>query len=250
MLLIAAVSITATSCGGGGGGSSNGNLCEQCGDSDGPCNAAGADIPAGARQPSFCPNGADGWCHAALVCTRKVDSAQRRCFPADPATQALDMRFECDGSRPAGTPAATPTPTPTSTPTATGTAATPTATGPTASVAEPSPTPTPAPEEIAVTIDVSTEADGFTADFTVIVTYPPQKGSFGGSAVACEGDSVDPQATDDGNGTLTLRFQGDPDGLVTDGATCTFSQLAGEELVDGDLAASSPTPGLEVEVSF
>jgi hypothetical protein len=257
MTLVGVVSAaTIVSCGGGGGGDSNGGLCEQCGDTDGPCNVAGADIPADVTQPSFCPNRdsstAATTCHAELICTRKVDSGQRRCFPANPITGALDLRYECDGSRPAGTPAPTATPTETATATPTNTAATPTSTGPTPTGGTPTPTatPTPAPQDLEVSIDVNTDADNFTSDFTITVSYPPGKGSFGGGNVACQGDNVDPTASDNGSGTLTLTFQGDPDGLSSDGAICTFHQLAGQELMDGDITASPSDSALTVNVSF
>jgi hypothetical protein len=121
-LLLLAVAILASSiiasC--GGGGSSNGGLCEQCGGSpDGPCQATGFVVP-GATAPVPCPSpGQPNACvEVGLICRRKVDSAQQRCFPL--AVGATDVRdpnpnFRCDGSRPGGTvlPEPTKTPTPT-----------------------------------------------------------------------------------------------------------------------------------------
>ena len=86
MLLIAAVGATAmTSCG-GGGGATNGELCQQCGESDGRCLDTVA--VTGSERPSFCTNDP---CTVELRCLRKLDSAQRRCFPADPVTPTTDL---------------------------------------------------------------------------------------------------------------------------------------------------------------
>jgi len=136
--------LTMSSCG-SGGGSSNGGLCEQCGDTDGPCQdsvtVTGDDATALCNgQPS---------CDVNLECFRGLSSAQRRCFPAD--AQFAD--FKCDGERPFRN---TPTPVPSTTPTDTAATATPTATvtegGPTATGSTPATTasaaaltPTPAP---------------------------------------------------------------------------------------------------------
>ncbi len=120
LMLVAAVTATiVASCGTGGGSGSNGGLCEQCGDSpDGPCQSSAFVVP-GATEPRPCPS-ADttnpNHCESrALICRRKVDSAQQRCFPAqagDPNN--VDILFRCDGSRPGGTPRP-PQVTPTST---------------------------------------------------------------------------------------------------------------------------------------
>ncbi len=145
VLLVVAVGLAVvSSCGkgGGGDGSSNGELCEQCGDTDGPCldsvQVTGADADAlcpAAGMPTPCP--------ITLTCLRKLDSAQRRCFPED---SRLDF-FECDGSRAnrrtaTPTPTATLTPSPTLSPTPTVTV---TSTGLTPSPAL-TPTPTSSPE--------------------------------------------------------------------------------------------------------
>jgi hypothetical protein len=251
---------TMVSCGGGGGGSSNGGLCEQCGDTDGPCNIDGADLTSDQTQPAFCPNGANGACHVELICTRKLDSAQRRCFPADPNTGALDLRYECDGSRPQATPVPTATATSTATPTESATptiSATPT--GPTPTGATPTPgtsatpaaTATPAEQDISVDIDVSTNADNFTAGITVTVTYPVAKGSFGGGAIDCSSDTDGTTQTDNGNGTLVLTIPANPDGFSeTDFTSCVFHQKAGAELVDGDLVGTPSSNQITVDISF
>ncbi len=236
---------------GGSGGDSNGDLCEQCGDSDGPCNVGGADIPADEPQPSFCPNRDGGSCHAALICSRKVDSGQRRCFPADPATNALDLRYECDGSRPQSTPVPAPTATATATPTVTSTAATPTATGPTPTDATPSGTPTPdaSGTEVDVTITIA-DASGndLPASFSVTVTYPASKGSFSSEgSVDCDDTDVNPQ--DDGTGRLVLSFTGDPTGIDSIDVDCTFHQTAGDPLTAGELTGEAGTLGVSFAIS-
>ena len=87
------------SCGDGGGGGSDGLLCSQCGDTDGPCVHGTVSIPSGERTPSFC---APDSCNVFLVCARKLDSSQRRCFPSkhEGVLGEVDLPFECDGARP------------------------------------------------------------------------------------------------------------------------------------------------------
>jgi len=245
---------TMVSCGGGGGNDSNGGLCEQCGDTDGPCNIAGADIePGQAAFPSFCTN-PQSTCHVTLVCTRKLDSAQRRCFPADSAG-ALDLRYECDGSRPQATPVptgtATPTgtvtesPTPTTSPTSTG--PTPTGVTPTAS-ATPATTATPGgPQDLDVTVSLTTDADNLTDAFSLTVTYPASKGTFGGASVSCEDDAGTVQATDNGSGTLIVSIPGDPDGFSGTDVVCVFHQLAGQTLLDTDLTPTLSNSAVTVD---
>jgi len=250
MLLGIAAAVTIASCG-GGGGSSNGQLCEQCGDTDGPCDAAGADITPDQTQPIFCPNrNGTGQptgptdCHAELTFTRKVDSSQRRCFPSDPTDHALDLRYECDGSRPGGTPAPTGTPTPTDTPTPTNTGLTPTPTATTPT--GPTATATPGgPEDVGVTIDVSTsDSSDLPLTFTGAVTYPTSKGKF--ATIDCDGDDGF-TATDAGNGTLLLSFSSsDTTGTDTVELTCQFHQLADQTLGDTDLTPSVNPSTLEI----
>jgi hypothetical protein len=122
LLLVAAVMATiVASC--GGGGSSNGGLCEQCGGSDGPCQSSAFVVP-GATRPEPCPTAGANLCvQRDLICRRKVDSAQQRCYPANQDGSEVDFQFRCDGSRPGGTLVpATLTPTSTAlTPTPAGT---------------------------------------------------------------------------------------------------------------------------------
>lgn len=150
-LVAFASTFTISSCGSGGGGSSNGGLCEQCGDTDGPCHASVT--VSGSDATELCAAG-QASCDVALACFRELNSSQRRCFPSAPQF----VRFECDGERHSGntpTPTPTPTITPSAEPTATGsvtasaTGVTPTATPgasstETASAPAPSITPTPA----------------------------------------------------------------------------------------------------------
>ena len=237
VLLIGAVSATTMmSCGGSSDGDSNGNLCEQCGDTDGPCNAAGAST-SGDDRPAGC--GTTDPCQVELRCVRKVDSGQRRCFPVNPSTDQLDLRYECDGSRPIESfaPTVTPLPSVTLTPSATATPEStgPTATGPTPSATGPTPTVTATPDgnqnEIDVSIDAETEEDEL-PPFTATISYPAAKGSF--TPLDCEGDD-EFVAQDSGSGILTLRLQSNPDGLTSVGTTCTFHQISGQTLVDSDL---------------
>jgi hypothetical protein len=126
LLLISALGAAITSCGGGGGGSSDGELCQQCGDTDGPCQRIAFVIP-GANEPEVCPTAptTSATCvPRTLICRRKSDSSQQRCYPGDPIGSDVDFSFRCDGSRPGGTARpepvtptpATPVPTPTKTP--------------------------------------------------------------------------------------------------------------------------------------
>ena len=242
MLLIAGVSATAViSCGGGGGGGSNGELCDQCGDSDGKCRDS-VEV-SGSDRPSFC--GSTDPCPVKLRCLRKLGSAQRRCYPADPVTNALDILYRCDGARP--NPSVAPTTTPTGTPTFTpSAAATPTSTGPTATgvtatptAGTPTPTPTVTPgDEVAVTITID-EKDTFTGSFTATVTYPAAKGSFlQGGTTDCTPDDDGLISRDDGSGTLTLDFPGDSTDAFPIGVDCTFHPSAGQPLADSDLVPS------------
>lgn len=115
LLLITGISSTLTSCGGSGDGSSNGELCQQCGDTDGPCQRIGFIVP-GANKPEPCPTppSTETACvPRSLICRRKSDSAQQRCFPGDPLGSDVDFNFRCDGSRPGGTARPEPTVTPT-----------------------------------------------------------------------------------------------------------------------------------------
>ena len=232
---------TITSCGGGGEGSSNGDLCEQCGDTDGPCNAAGATV-SGDDRPTGC--GTDDPCTVQLQCVRKVDSGQRRCFPVDPSTGSLDFFYKCDGSRPALVPTSTPVPSPTLTPspTVTPTDTGPTATGPTPSA--PTPTATPAGEEtVDVDIEIATSDDSdLPSSFSAQITYPPAKGSFVSEGTEdCDGDEGF-SAQDDGNGTLTLQFSGDTEDTSFASIICVFHQATGQTLEDADLGKSVAPP--------
>src|SRR4051794_22605030 len=102
LLLIGIVAATTiTSCGGGGGSSPDGSLCDQCGVSpDGPCQQTGFVVP-GANEPRECPTEpAPGptCVEVGLICRRKTDSAQQRCFP-EPIGQTgaanPDFAFRC-----------------------------------------------------------------------------------------------------------------------------------------------------------
>ncbi len=251
LVVIATVCATAfiSSCGsGGGGGGNDGTICNQCGDSDGLC--VDTQEVTGDDLPSFCrePNPVRSPCIVELRCLRKLDSAQRRCFPADPVTNALDLSYKCDGSRPnpsvAPTTTATPTPTitpfPTLTPSAT--AETPT---PTLSLS-PTPEATAGAEDIEVSIDIDTDGDELPSSFIGTVTYPTTKGTFAANgAVACDGDTDGLTAQDAGNGTLTVAFSSDFELIDAISVSCTFHQLAGQTLEEEDLGATV-TNGLNI----
>jgi hypothetical protein len=124
VLFVASASATViVSCGGGGGGS-DGGLCDQCGDTDGPCISPALVVP-GAEEPQPCPTAplTETCVERNLICRRGVDTAQQRCYPVD-AQGNLDTRFRCKGVLPGPTlrPAtvtpspATPVPTPSKTP--------------------------------------------------------------------------------------------------------------------------------------
>jgi hypothetical protein len=134
MMVAIASGIALTSgCGsGGGGGSSDGLLCQQCGQSDGPCRQLVT--VTGSDAQALCSSGQTS-CEVQLACFRKLGSAQRRCFPAD----ARFEQFECDGARANRN---TATPIPSTTPTPSG-SVTPTATGPTPTGATPTSTASP-----------------------------------------------------------------------------------------------------------
>lgn len=126
LLLLATASATAIiSCGSGGGGDSEGGLCDQCGDTDGPCISPAFIVP-GANEPAPCPTAplAETCVQRNLICRRGVDTAQQRCYPAlEGSTDQVDTFFRCKGTRPGATlrPAtvtpspATPAPTPSKT---------------------------------------------------------------------------------------------------------------------------------------
>lgn len=130
LTIVAALAAGVIASCGGGGGSSNGELCQQCGLSpDGPCQSSFTVVP-GSDQPPPCDAvDAPNPCPLTLICRRKVDSAQQRCYPADPANpQQVNFSWRCDGSRPGGTARPEPTLTPTATTGATATAVSPGAT--------------------------------------------------------------------------------------------------------------------------
>ncbi len=247
------VATTLASCGGSGDGESNGGLCEQCGDTDGPCNADGALLTAEDDWPEGCPD-ADS-CQVQLQCVRKVDSGQRRCFPLNPTTGSLDFRYECDGSRPALVPTSTPVPTVTVTPSVTATPVDtgPTATGPTPSATGPTPeaTATPAGEEtVDVDIEIATPDDeDLPSSFSARIGYPSAKGSFVANGVAdCDGDEGF-SAQDDSNGTLTLGFSGDTEDTSFASITCVFHQATGQTLEDADLDPSVTPSTLVITIA-
>jgi hypothetical protein len=248
MMLIAVVGTTViSSCGGGGGSDSDGKLCQQCGDTDGPC-LRGEEV-SGDDRPDFCKVAGLDPCPVELHCLRKLDSAQRRCFPANPITHNLDEQYRCDGSRPnpSGDPTTTPVPSPTFTASAT---PQPTATGPTPAGQTTAPTPesTAAPEDVAVDITIDTDEDTFTSSILVTVTYPTAKGTFvNGGASDCDPDEG-LTAVDDGNGTLTLAFVGDPEDSFPLDAACVFHQVAGQTLTNADLATQASSSLLTVTI--
>lgn len=246
MLVITAVCMTTIVSCGGGDGSTDGDLCSQCGDSDGPC------IPevevSGGDRPDFC--GTTDPCTVELRCLRKLDSGQRRCFPADPVTNALDVDYRCDGSRP--NPSVAPTTTATASPTFTpspsvtpsATAVTPTAT----TSPDPVPTSTATDDTADLTITIDDDSLEFTNSFSATVSYPAAKGTFKADGeLDCSTGDDGLTVTDNGSGTLTLRFTGDSDGLFPVDTDCVFHLKAGETLDAGDVSGSvTPNPPLSI----
>jgi len=134
MVTVVAAAVISSCGGGGGGGGSSGELCSQCGDTDGPCIPTveytpdpslpppcdGQPVPTCSPVPattaSACvpgPASTASTCSVNLICRRKSDSSQQRCFPANPnlpaAAPDVNYQWRCDGSRPGGTPRPEPT---------------------------------------------------------------------------------------------------------------------------------------------
>lgn len=225
-LIALAATVTVSSCSGGGGGSSGG-LCAQCGDSDGPCVDPFTMTADDTRpRPSGCPPLGQE-CTFSLVCLRKLDTAQRRCFPTDQDGQ-IDILYRCDGGR----PGSTTTPRPTSTP------------GPTSTSAG----------NTTQTVSLDVDVDSVLSVFSVIVTYPNAKGSFtppgGGSPQCSSDDDVLPTSAIDATNSLQLSFG--PAGQLdseTFNLECTFYLSGSAELDDADLNAGGTPTGISVDVS-
>lgn len=169
LMVVAASAALITSCGdGGGGGSSNGELCQQCGDTDGPC--LSSVTVSGSDAQALCDPGIPA-CPIQLVCLRELGSAQRRCFPN---SGRQPEQFECDGARAQrNTPTPIATPTPTGTPTFTASPTeTPASTGPTPTDATPTISLAPTPEPTSTAdeecgngvVDVGEDCDGADLD--------------------------------------------------------------------------------------
>jgi hypothetical protein len=251
MVLIAAVSVTAlVSCGGGGSdGGTDGTICAQCGDSDGLC--LETEDVTGDDRPSFC--GDTDPCTVRLRCLRKLDSAQRRCFPANPATNELDLAYKCDGSRPnpsvapttTATPEPTSTPEPTLTPSATAITPTPTVSSTPAATATPSDA-----ETVDVTINIETQADDLPATFSATVSYPAAKGNVKDENGKTDCDPDDGgTVTDNGNGTLSISFDIDPADFGQDvSIACVFHQVSGQTLTNADLGKTVTPSSLSIDI--
>ncbi len=197
LALVTLGSAVVSGCGSGGGGSSNGGLCEQCGDTDGPCQPSVT--VSGNNATALCSGQPS--CDVALACFRELDSAQRRCFPAAPEFE----RFECDGHRHRGTPTpvATVTPIPSATPTAISTqvTATPTSLTPTPTVT-PTLTVTPGPNPTATPVcgnGVLEEGE------------------------ECDGSNVNPDCLADDDVCTCEDFCSDAGGTLSCNANCTFN---------------------------
>jgi hypothetical protein len=245
------------SCGSGGPSDTNGGLCEQCGDSDGPCispaKTTGGDRPEGCTKDP---------CFIELRCARKVDSGQRRCFPVNPQTLQLDFFYECDGSKPeqvfvptpTATATATPEPSKSPTPTNTGLTPSPTSVTPTSTAKTPTPTTTPqataTPElqDVDVTITIETTGADLPMTFAATVRYPAAKGNFLlDGAIDCD-DDAELTPHDNGNGTVAIAFSSeDTEGTDSVSLDCVFHQTAGEPLVAADLDGSTTASGAAVK---
>ena len=114
LLFASGSAVAIISCGGGSSGGSNGGLCDQCGDTDGPCIPPALIVP-GANEPVPCPTPPlqETCVSRNLICRRGVDTAQQRCYPADESGADVDSAFRCKGVRPGRTlPPSTATPSP------------------------------------------------------------------------------------------------------------------------------------------
>jgi len=213
LAVLAASTIAITSC--GSGGTSNGGLCEQCGQTDGPCQPSVT--VSGSDAQVLCQSGETS-CTVQLGCLRKLDSAQRRCFPLD----AKFEQFRCDGAR-----ADRSTPGPTTTP-----------------------VPTVTPKSVVFT--VTNPGSVTTNTFQITATYPDTKGDFGGTGnVVCRTPTAVSAftSTDDKAGTLIVTLTGTGSLIFPITITCDFEQAQGQTLVTGDMG--SPTvdqAGLAVTV--
>ena len=132
-LVLATASATlVTSCGSGSSGGTDGGLCDQCGQTDGPCISPARVLPGvnepvpNSDHPEPCPTppaAAAPCVERNLICRRGVDTAQQRCYPANADGTDVDPAFRCKGVRPGSTLApstltptpATPVPSPTKT---------------------------------------------------------------------------------------------------------------------------------------
>lgn len=108
LVLVALTAAVMSSCS-GSDGDSNGALCEQCGVTDGPCQQNFTVVPGPDAPPPCDRPDAPNPCPVELICRRKADSSQQRCYPKDPASDDVNYDFRCDGSRPGETPRPQPT---------------------------------------------------------------------------------------------------------------------------------------------
>jgi hypothetical protein len=247
VVMFAAVVAAATSlvsCGGGGGdGGSNGGICDQCGETDGPCLGADIDASSPEREQALCPSPGPP-CHIdadQLQCLRRLGTAQRVCFPI-----SIDPLFECDGERAGSTPTLTATPVPSATVTPTSTAATPTSTAPTATGVTATPTgatPTTAATPSTETVGFAVDSDAFddttaVSGLTFTATYQASAGHFQQNGCSSQDVSASITSTDNGSGSLTVTvgaFSSDDLSFEID---CDFDLVTGD-IGDANVGVSS-----------
>ena len=90
------------------------------------------------------------------------------------------------------------------------------------------------------------------ATFAATVSYPATKGSFTeNGSTDCEADDGTVTAQDNGSGTLSLALSGDfaTDQVDAVDVLCTFHELGGQDLEDGEVTGTSGS-GIAIDVSF
>ena len=149
------------------------------------------------------------------------------------AATVLALAAGCGDSDTGGTGT---NPTRTATPAATGVR---TAT-PAATVAGPTPTSTPAPGATPVTVTFTANSSAGIQGFDLRITSPTSKGGFSGSAdsVACTSAAPGFTKNNKGDGNLTLIAASTSNLTFPITITCTFDQLAGQTLTQGDIGVT------------
>ena len=226
------------SCGSSGGGGTNGALCDECGATDGPCVSPFFLVAGSDEERRLCEgvSGNPNECSIRLTCVRKLDSAQRLCFPIEE-----DRAFECDGERAGATPGPTTTPSPSATASPSGSSSpspsgSSSATPSTSGSASVSPVPSVSPSALTVTFSVTQkpESDNDFDDFVATAGYPSAKGAIS----SCTTDDAENlTVNDDHAGTVTLSVS-DELGVTDVDITCDFLAQAGVSVTDSEFSVT------------